>query len=206
MAQVGDQLAQVSQSLDTLPAATRQTLVSEVGVDTAASLATVQSESFNAFVQAATGAPNEIVSGAQVASADSLNAVLAEMGYEYPGFIPKSNVLLGPSVANQYVRVYKSGTGSFPTGRWMMLKSEIEGLTPAQVKDVYALPVVPDRIVDVSLPAAEPLAVGVAAGAEHGNPFGAGGRMQIYWNRGVIDWTKVASYFTNDRAIGSVVQ
>jgi hypothetical protein len=154
LGQAGDQLANASQALDTLPLSTRQALVSKIGVGTAASLSTVESESFNAFVNAATGAPSPIISGAQTASADSLNAALQTQGYEYPAFIPKTNVLLGPSVPNQYVRVYTSGT----------------------------------------------------AGAEHGNPLGKGGRLQIYWNRGVIDWSKVASYFTNDRPIGSVAQ
>ena len=56
-----------------------------------------------------------------------------------------------PTQTMHFVRFYTqgaSGTG----GPWMARSSVIRGLTPAQVRDVLALPTVPDSIVSVDIP------------------------------------------------------
>jgi len=51
----------------------------------------------------------------------------------------------------EYVRVFgrdKKGKLN-KIGRWIMLKSDIEGLTPEQIKDKFALSFMPTHICDV---------------------------------------------------------
>ena len=74
----------------------------------------------------------------------------------------------------QFVRVFKEGANS-PKGRWMVKKSEIEGMTPQQIKDYLALPEVPDKIVTVDIPNDIRLRIGKAK-----DNFGSlGGVIQI---------------------------
>ncbi|HBF37151.1 MAG TPA: hypothetical protein DDW50_07505 [Firmicutes bacterium] len=57
---------------------------------------------------------------------------------------------------------------------WLMKKSEIEGLTPEQIKDKFALPETPTLITEVKVPPNTRMRVGEASG----NKFGHGGGTQ----------------------------
>ncbi|HEX8473154.1 MAG TPA: hypothetical protein VF666_03920 [Pyrinomonadaceae bacterium] len=60
-------------------------------------------------------------------------------------------------------------------GMWIMPRSEIEGLTPAQIRDRFALPDMPVFVSDVYVPAGTRLRVGTV-GAQAG--WGSGGAIQ----------------------------
>ncbi len=57
-----------------------------------------------------------------------------------------------------------------------MLREDIEGLSPKQIRDKYALPVVPEYVCDVVLEAGTTLRVGVANAVEG---WGMGGGIQF---------------------------
>ena len=67
-----------------------------------------------------------------------------------------------------FVRVYdKSPTGSQMFGGWVMLKEDIAGLTPEQIRDKFALPFVPRYICDVYLNAGDVVCIGIANNVEN---------------------------------------
>ncbi|WP_157573144.1 hypothetical protein [Novosphingobium sp. AAP83] len=76
-------------------------------------------------------------------------------------------------------------------GSWVMRKEDIEGLSPQQIKDKFALPDLPTQVSDVSVPAGTKLRVGEAGGLP---PWGSGGGMQVE----VMERTSV---FTNPRPL-----
>ncbi len=62
----------------------------------------------------------------------------------------------------QYVRVYTEGV-TFPNRSWMMKYSDIQGLTPAQIQDKFALPHLPTHYCYVNVPAGVQIYTGIAA-------------------------------------------
>jgi hypothetical protein len=82
-------------------------------------------------------------------------------------------------VPTQYVRVYcpECSPPSFPNRSFMADPGTIRGLTPAQIKDVLALPSLPSMITIVTVPAGT--CVLVAQGAAVPG-FGSGGAAQEY--------------------------
>lgn len=74
----------------------------------------------------------------------------------------------------KYVRVYAEGQTK-PVGSWVMEASEIQGLTPAQIQQKFALPFTPTHIVSENLPAGTTIRIGMAGQ----NNFGSGGGMQV---------------------------
>lgn len=75
-----------------------------------------------------------------------------------------------------FVRVYdKSPNGSGMYGSWVMRAEDIQGLTPLEIRDKFALPNVPKYICDVELGAGTRIRVGEV------NPiddWGSGGGIQ----------------------------
>lgn len=66
----------------------------------------------------------------------------------------------------QYVRFYNPTDLANPSnaiGSWMMLASEVRGLTAAQVRDKFALPALPTNVVQVVVPTGYALYTGIAA-------------------------------------------
>ena len=61
-----------------------------------------------------------------------------------------------------------------------MQKNDIEGLTPIQIKDKYALPELPTHMVDVKPMPGTNINVGGAAGYKEGNKWGKGEGRQWY--------------------------
>lgn len=62
-------------------------------------------------------------------------------------------------INDRFVRVYSNPKKM--SERWILEKSAIEGLTREQIKDKFALPRIPDYIVDVHIPVGTPMQAGV---------------------------------------------
>ena len=95
-------------------------------------------------------------------------------------FIPTAPAaMVVTSAPTQYVRVYcpECSPASFPNRSFMADPSTIRGLTPAQIKDVLALPSTPTMITIVTVPSGS--CVLVAQGAAIPG-FGSGGTAQAY--------------------------
>ena len=83
-----------------------------------------------------------------------------------------------PTQPLYFVRLYNPSTGSNQVGAWIMRAADVRGLTPAQLRDRFALPAVPTMITYVLMPAnVAPLWVGYA-GPIAG--WGQGGGQQLY--------------------------
>lgn len=93
-----------------------------------------------------------------------------------------------------FVRVYDNrpdGSGMY--GSWIMRAEDIEGLTPSQIKDKFALPSLPKYVCDVELRAGTHLRIGEV------NPikeWGNGGGTQF----DLIG--QITGEFKNERIIG----
>ncbi|MCX5786421.1 MAG: autotransporter outer membrane beta-barrel domain-containing protein [Elusimicrobia bacterium] len=61
-----------------------------------------------------------------------------------------------PAHALNYVRLYSPAGGSGPLGSWMMSAHAVRGLTPQQLRNIFALPALPTNIVQVRVPAGTP--------------------------------------------------
>ena len=61
-----------------------------------------------------------------------------------------------------FVRVYDETTGSYPVGSWIMRASQARGLTPAQIRNIQALPAMPAKFTLVKVPAGITMYTGVA--------------------------------------------
>lgn len=76
----------------------------------------------------------------------------------------------------QYVRFYTQGQ-SGQVSKWMVRKSEVEGLTPAQIKDKLSLEFEPTHVIDVHVSPGVKVREGVVAEiADYGT---SGGKIQI---------------------------
>lgn len=75
----------------------------------------------------------------------------------------------------QFVRVYNNGPNSSTDGRWIVKKSDIQGKSPSEIKELLALPETPNMIVDVSIPSNTLIRTGKAGS----NKFGPGGGTQF---------------------------
>lgn len=61
-----------------------------------------------------------------------------------------------------FLRVYNEASGSRPVGSWIMRASQARGLTPAQVRNIQALPAMPTHFTLVNVPAGITLYTGIA--------------------------------------------
>jgi outer membrane autotransporter protein len=87
-----------------------------------------------------------------------------------------------PTQALNYVRLYAPGSSS-ALGSWMMSAHDVRGLTAAQLRDLFALPVLPTNIVQVRIP----------AGSQYGLWTGIAGPI-AGWGDGGGQQTKVIGY------------
>jgi len=91
-----------------------------------------------------------------------------------------TKTLKRPSV-DEFVRVVLKRHKDSPAGKWLMRKPDFEKIMkhpdgPRRLKDAFALPEVPDHVVDVKLPKGTKIGVGTA----NGHPeWGRGGGTQI---------------------------
>ncbi len=94
-----------------------------------------------------------------------------------------------------FVRVHGDENAmSKAQGRWVMRRKDIEGLTPEQIRDTFALPEIPTHITDIYAPAGTKLVVGkVALQAK----WGKGGAIQYELKTQLLD-----EAFRNTRLLG----
>ncbi len=118
-------------------------------------------------------------------------------GYDKPPYHPDFEVKVVEAGNEEYVRVfsYNADGTSNKLGGWLMKKSDIEGLTPAQIADKYALPKEPTHICDVNLSQDFNLQTGIANSVEG---WGKGGGQQFDTMGKFID----EDAFVNERLIG----
>ena len=105
--------------------------------------------------------------------AAKVNATFIERGKNAPYsdiVRPRELTLQNPHI---FVRVHGDMNQARP---WMMRADEVEGLTPAQIQDRFALPELPKYISEVKAPAGATIRVGRAAAQKDWG--GAGGGMQ----------------------------
>jgi hypothetical protein len=104
-----------------------------------------------------------------VRSADEVNSLLKKR-FSSPPYKPGTRVwqfTTHTALEGLFVRVSVAGS----QGYWMMEKGAIQGLTPRQIKNKFALPAVPKFVADVSVPAGTVLRKGIP------NPiFGSDGK------------------------------
>ena len=118
-------------------------------------------------------------------------------GYDKPPYAPDFEVRVVQAGNEEYVRVfsYNSDGTSNKLGGWIMRKSDIEGLTPAQIADKYALPQEPTHICDVIVDPDFHLQAGIANKVEG---WGNGGGLQF----DTMGKKLPQSAFVNERIIG----
>ena len=98
------------------------------------------------------------------------------MGYENPPYLPKSEVqIIELQEDTKFCRVY-DGEVSGMLGGWVMKLSDVEGLTPEEIKDKFALPATPVKICDVTVPAGTKMRTGLCNPLEG---WGKGGGVQF---------------------------
>ena len=117
--------------------------------------------------------PGEIIG---TSSADDVNNWWKiEMGYDNPPYKPGTTVNeIKLTQKTTFVRVY-DGEISGQFGGWVMKAKDIQGLTPSQIQDKFALPSTPKYITDVVLPEGTVIREGVVNPLEG---WGTGGGIQ----------------------------
>ena len=99
-----------------------------------------------------------------------------EMGYDNPPYLPKSKVQqIELEEDTKFCRVY-DGVNSGMYGGWVMKQSDIEGLTPEEIQDKFALPQKPCKMCDVTLPKGTQMRTGLCNPLEG---WGKGGGVQF---------------------------
>ena len=111
----------------------------------------------------------------QIWNSTDVNAFLFTQGYTNPPFPDNQGVpQIMPTQLLNFVRVYNPGAGSNAMGRFIMRAQTLRGLTPVQIRDVFALPAIPTYITLVRLPANfAALWTGIAAPIAQYGPGGA---------------------------------
>jgi hypothetical protein len=113
----------------------------------------------------------------------TLTAEQANVGYEEPCYEPGTSVqeTQMPQQNNgRYVRFYTEGQNN-PEVSWFAKYSDVEGLTPEQIAELYSLPSgTPNRMVDVN-PSGQTVRIGTAAA----NKWGTGGGTQYQFTEQV---------------------
>ncbi|NLK76651.1 MAG: hypothetical protein GX284_02850 [Clostridiales bacterium] len=120
-----------------------------------------------------------------------------ERGYDRPPYNCDYEVKVVEAGNEEYVRVfsYNEEGKSNKLGGWLMRKRDIEGLTPKQIADKYALPKVPTHICDVNVNPDFNLQTGIANPVEE---WGSGGGQQF----DTMGKRLPKSAFVNERLIG----
>jgi gas vesicle protein len=119
-----------------------------------------------------------------------INNELAKMGYSKPPYTSGSKVVTFKlTQPTDFVRVHGSNNKG---GRWVMNKADIEGLSPVQIKDKYALPEVPTFVSDTKIPSGTSMRMGEVA-----PNYGSKGRGSQLEALDLIE-------FTNTRPIGDL--
>jgi RHS repeat-associated protein len=105
-------------------------------------------------------------------------AEVANQAYSQPAYAKGTTVTqYRTTVKQKFVRVFNPKNGNSAQGKWMMKESEIQGLSPEQIQERFALPGqnAPSEIVEVEVPAGTLMQVGYAGT----NAWGTGGGVQF---------------------------
>ncbi len=105
-------------------------------------------------------------------------AGVANKAYSEPAYAKGTTVTQYRTTMKQkFVRVFNPKNGNSPMGKWMMKESEIQGLSPEQIQQRFALPGqnAPSEILEVEVPAGTLMQVGYAGT----NAWGTGGGVQF---------------------------
>ncbi len=114
---------------------------------------------------------------------DEVNEYLrTDKGFKEPAFKPgqtKDVQTIELTRETRFVRVFneEGKPPSFAKGVWVMALSDIQGLTPAQIKDKFALPGMPSHVVELELPVGTQLITGPCNPVEG---WGNGGGIQYF--------------------------
>jgi filamentous hemagglutinin len=141
----------------------------------------------------------------QAESVAPLNKKIVDDNPSYqPSYLPGTKVYTytTPASGDKFVRVYV-GEGASQTSQaasWMMRASDIEGLSPQQIKDKFALSQVPTYVTDVNIPAGQTMRASTANGIL-GN--GGGGVQFEVTNKPKTEAEQKTfnSWFTNPRPL-----
>ena len=101
-----------------------------------------------------------------------------------------------PTETVHLVRLYNTASGSTKGGAWLMFSQSVRGMTAAQLRDVFALPNVPDTIVSVDIPVSPN--IDPQAGPKYGLWTGIAGPIWqpgYYWGKGGAIQVRVISDF-----------
>ena len=120
-----------------------------------------------------------------------------QRGYDKPPYDPNYEVKVVEAGNEKYVRVfsYNADGKSNKLGGWLMKNCDVDGLTPAQIADKYALPKEPTHICDVNVNPETHLQTGIA---NHVKEWGKGGGQQF----DTMGKRLPQSSFVNERIIG----
>ena len=122
--------------------------------------------------------PTRVVNSTQ--TAEQANAAAAASGAK-PPYAPGTEVYNETLTSTeQFVRVYTEGVTNME-GRWVMAASEIEGLTPVQIQNKFALPNLPNRVADATVEAGTAVETSTA-GAIEGWGQGGGNQVKVLGN------------------------
>ena len=109
-------------------------------------------------------------------SAENVNEILKQSGYTNSPYKIETNVTTIQLIEDtDFVRVYTENITS-EKGQWVMEYEEIQGLSPKEIKDKFALPYEPTHICDVKIPAGTEVRFGIANEVLE---WGGGGGLQF---------------------------
>lgn len=92
-----------------------------------------------------------------------------------------------PTQLTHFVRLYNPDAGGTPYGAWIMLPSEVRGLTAVQLRDKFALPIDITNIVSVDIPPSPTTGSTTAGTKKYGLWTGVAGAIwqnNYYWGHG----------------------
>ncbi|HEL2576310.1 TPA: hypothetical protein TZ704_001468 [Streptococcus suis] len=89
------------------------------------------------------------------------NSDWVDLGFDLPPIAEGTKAYFIEAGDTQYASVFKEGK-NYPVSRIILEKSAIEGLTANQIAEKYALPFIPDRVVNIDLPPETILEVSIA--------------------------------------------
>ena len=168
---------------------------------------THQADNLSAFAKNLDGSVDDVVESLSRSTlADNINVVQTvqadevntwwktEMGYDNPPYKPGTSVdIISLKRETTFVRVY-DGEVSGQFGGWLMNLDDIKGLTPEEIRDVYALPAIPKYMTDVTLESGTTLRTGIVNPLEGWGKGGArqfdlmGQRTGKFTNERLIQW------------------
>ncbi len=106
------------------------------------------------------------------------NLIMEQAGYTRPPFLGTVyEIRTTEPILLVRTYLYDPADPFNASGRWTMRALNLRGLTPDQVKDLYALPTAVDRVTIVQIPASTRVYVGIAGPL---SGWGNGGGPQIY--------------------------